>query len=33
MIDQLRTLIAELRFRGMEAELEAEIECAERDRG
>ena len=32
MIDQLRTLIAELRFRGMEAALEAEIERAERDR-
>lgn len=32
MIDQLRSLIAQLRFRGMEAALDAEIERAERDR-
>jgi DNA replication protein DnaC len=31
MLDQLRSLIAQLRFRGMEAVLEAEIERAERD--
>jgi DNA replication protein DnaC len=30
MLDQLRTLLAQLRFRGMEAALEAEIERAER---
>jgi DNA replication protein DnaC len=30
MLDQLRTLITQLRFRGMEAALEAEIERAER---
>ena len=32
MLDQLRGLIAQLRFRGMEAALDAEIERAERDR-
>ena len=32
MLDQLRSLIAQLRFRGMEAALDAEIERAERDR-
>jgi DNA replication protein DnaC len=32
MLDQLRALIAQLRFRGMEAALDAEIERAERDR-
>lgn len=31
MIDQLRTLLTQLRFRGMEAALDAEIERAERD--
>ena len=30
MLDQLRTLLAQLRFRGMEAALDAEIERAER---
>jgi DNA replication protein DnaC len=32
MLDQLRGLIAQLRFRGMEAALDAEIARAERDR-
>ena len=32
MLDELRGLIAQLRFRGMEAALDAEIERAERDR-
>lgn len=32
MLDQLRSLITQLRFRGMEAALDAEIERAERDR-
>ena len=32
MLDQLRGLIAQLRFHGMEAALDAEIERAERDR-
>ena len=32
MLDQLRSLIVQLRFRGMEAALDAEIERAERDR-
>ena len=31
MLDQLRALIAQLRFRGMEAALDAEIQRAERD--
>jgi DNA replication protein DnaC len=31
MLDQLRTLIVQLRFHGMEAALDAEIERAERD--
>lgn len=31
MLDQLRALVAQLRFRGMEAALDAEIERAERD--
>jgi len=31
MIDQLRTLLTQLRFRGMEAALDAEIERAERN--
>jgi DNA replication protein DnaC len=33
MLDQLRTLITQLRFRGMEVALDAEIERAERDGG
>jgi DNA replication protein DnaC len=32
MLDELRALIAQLRFRGMEAALDAEIERAERER-
>src|SRR5262245_66636053 len=32
MLEELRGLIAQLRFRGMEAALDAEIERAERDR-
>jgi DNA replication protein DnaC len=31
MLDQLRALVSQLRFRGMEAALDAEIERAERD--
>jgi hypothetical protein len=32
MLDQLRNLVAQLRFRGMEAALDAEIARAERGR-